>query len=77
MQKRKSPGNLWFPGQMGAEGTESTHVSPEKHLIHMPGGAESGADKLDAFAELAELVALWPHLPEPVRVALIRIARST
>jgi hypothetical protein len=30
----------------------------------------------NALAELSELVALWSHLPAPVRSALIQLARS-
>jgi len=63
---------------MGAVGTETTPDSSVKSYRGLAGGAKSGATTPIAsseLTELAELIALWPHLPAPVRKALIQLAR--
>jgi len=62
--------------QVGAVGTETARNPLEKLDIHQPGGAKNGAVRGNDLSELAELVALWPHLAAPVRNALIQLARS-
>jgi hypothetical protein len=61
---------------MGAVGTETTSDPAGKPYIYHPSGAKSGAEGENGLADIAELVALWPHLPAPVRTALIQLARS-
>jgi hypothetical protein len=60
---------------MGAVGTETARNPTGKLYIHHPGAAKSGAAGGNDLSELAELVALWPHLVAPVRNALIQLAR--
>jgi hypothetical protein len=61
---------------MGAVGTETTADSTGKPYFYQPSGAKSGAADQNGLAEVAELIALWPHLPALVRSALLQLARS-
>ena len=59
---------------MGDTGLEPTHISPKvNNNLQNPaktGGAESGAVSADLpqiAPDLAEVVAAWPKLPDPVK----------
>jgi len=61
-----------IPMLMGAEGTETIELAPEKQCLCVQRAAKGGA----GASELAELISCWPHLSAPIRAVLLQVARS-
>jgi hypothetical protein len=53
--------------------------STGKPALHERGGAESGAPTLtnsNIAPDLAALIDVWPHLPEPIKAGILALVRA-
>ena len=66
-----SSGNYYL---MGDEGLEEPLEIPKEKRISEIGGARGGAMRPDAT--LIELSECWPHLPEQIRLKIMKLVRS-
>jgi hypothetical protein len=66
-------------GPVPPVGLEPRADSTQNHAILTEGGAKSGApdgEPAEIDRGLAELIATWPSLPEPIRSGILAMVRA-
>ena len=61
-------------------GSEHQGKTPEKPHVSQTGGAKSGAlspKTLPADADLAQIVAAWPTLPQTIKAGIVAMVKAS